>query len=46
MFAGWLFFREPLGLREFVAMFVIFTGVAIVKWQNTRAAQARAATVR
>jgi drug/metabolite transporter (DMT)-like permease len=29
---GWLFYREPFGLREGVAMAVIFTGVAIVKW--------------
>src|SRR5262249_13876022 len=33
---GWLFYREPLGLREAMAMAIIFTGVAIVKW-NTRA---------
>jgi len=29
---GWLFYREPFGLREALAMTVIFTGVAIVKW--------------
>jgi len=40
MFVGWLFFREPFGFREFFAMLIIFTGVAIVKWQNT----ARSAT--
>lgn len=33
---GWLFYREPFGLRETAAMLVIFAGVAIVKW-NTRA---------
>jgi drug/metabolite transporter (DMT)-like permease len=33
---GWLFYREPFGLRESLAMVVIFAGVAIVKW-NTRA---------
>jgi drug/metabolite transporter (DMT)-like permease len=33
---GWLFYREPFGLRETAAMAVIFAGVAIVKW-NTRA---------
>jgi drug/metabolite transporter (DMT)-like permease len=29
---GWLFYREPFGFREAMAMAVIFTGVAIVKW--------------
>ena len=28
---GWLFYRERFGLREAIAMLVIFTGVAIVK---------------
>ncbi len=28
---GWLFYREPFGLREAAAMAVIFAGVAIVK---------------
>ena len=28
---GWLFYREPFGAREAVAMAVIFAGVAIVK---------------
>jgi drug/metabolite transporter (DMT)-like permease len=28
---GWLFYREPFGRREALAMTVIFTGVAIVK---------------
>jgi drug/metabolite transporter (DMT)-like permease len=32
MGVGWLFFREPFGLRETAAMVVIFTGVAVVKW--------------
>src|SRR5580698_8913202 len=34
MWLGWLFFREPFGLREWIAMLVIFAGVAIVKWQS------------
>ena len=29
---GWLFYREPFGKREFIAMSIIFAGVAIVKW--------------
>ncbi len=28
---GWLFYREPFGRREAIAMLVIFAGVAIVK---------------
>ena len=28
---GWLFYREPFGAREAVAMVVIFAGVAVVK---------------
>jgi drug/metabolite transporter (DMT)-like permease len=28
---GWLFYREPFGLREAIAMTIIFAGVAIVK---------------
>jgi len=31
VFLGWLFYREPFGLREAVAMAVIFVGVATVK---------------
>ena len=31
VFLGWLFYREPFGLREAVAMLVIFGGVALVK---------------
>jgi drug/metabolite transporter (DMT)-like permease len=31
---GWVFYREPFGWREFVAMLVIFLGVGIVKWQS------------
>jgi drug/metabolite transporter (DMT)-like permease len=39
---GWLFYREPFGIRETAAMTVIFVGVAIVKW-NTRALSRAAA---
>lgn len=28
---GWLFFREPFGYRELVAMLIIFSGVGLVK---------------
>jgi drug/metabolite transporter (DMT)-like permease len=33
---GWLFYREPFGLREALAMTVIFTGVAVVKRFSVR----------
>ncbi len=32
VFLGWLFYREPFGVREAMAMAVIFAGVTIVKW--------------
>jgi drug/metabolite transporter (DMT)-like permease len=28
---GWLFYREPFGVREAVGMAIIFVGVAVVK---------------
>jgi drug/metabolite transporter (DMT)-like permease len=31
---GWLFYREAFGMRELVAMAIIFAGVAIVKRQS------------
>jgi drug/metabolite transporter (DMT)-like permease len=40
---GWLFYREPFGLRETLAMVVIFAGVGIVKrYSQHRAALSRA----
>lgn len=38
---GWLFYREPFGVREAAAMLVIFAGVAVVKWQGGKAALAK-----
>jgi drug/metabolite transporter (DMT)-like permease len=38
---GWLFYREPFGRREFIAMAVIFAGVGIVK-RYSRPAHPRA----
>jgi drug/metabolite transporter (DMT)-like permease len=35
---GWLFYREPFGLREAFAMIVIFSAVALVKRFSRRAA--------
>jgi len=34
---GWLFYREPFGRREMLAMLVIFAGVGIVKRYSLRA---------
>ncbi|HEV8042856.1 MAG TPA: EamA family transporter [Bryobacteraceae bacterium] len=31
VFLGWLFYREKIGVRELLAMLVIFAGVALVK---------------
>ena len=33
---GWLFYREPFGMREALAMGIIFAGVAIVKRYSAR----------
>jgi drug/metabolite transporter (DMT)-like permease len=33
---GWLFYREPFGTREAVAMTIIFAGVAVVKRYSRR----------
>lgn len=34
VFLGWLFYREPFGLREAMAMVMIFVGVAAVKYYS------------
>jgi len=39
---GWLFYREPFGVREAIAMAVIFTGVTLVK-RYSKPAKARVA---
>ena len=31
VFLGWLFYREPFGLREAFSMAIIFASVAVVK---------------
>lgn len=36
VFLGWLFFAEPFGGRELLAMALIFVGIAAVKFSNTR----------
>ncbi len=35
VFLGWLFFREPFGYRELIAMFIVFLGIALVKWSES-----------
>jgi drug/metabolite transporter (DMT)-like permease len=31
VFLGWLFFREPFGMRGLIAMLIIFVGIALVR---------------
>jgi drug/metabolite transporter (DMT)-like permease len=33
---GWLFYREPFGSREMIAMVTVFAGVALVKYYSSR----------
>ena len=40
VFLGWLFYREPFGIRELIAMVTIFIGVALVKRVSKSAAAA------
>ena len=35
VFLGWLFFREPFGYSELIAMAIIFAGVALVRWSES-----------
>lgn len=34
VFLGWVFYREHFGWREFIAMLIIFGGIAIVRWSE------------
>ncbi len=38
LFLGWLFYREPIGVREVIAMLIIFAGVALVRHYGKRPA--------
>ena len=38
---GWLFYREPFGLRESIAMVIIFASVAVVKRFSTQGGRRR-----
>lgn len=43
---GFLFFREPFGPRELIAMIIIFAGIALVRWSEfSRALPLAAVTV-
>jgi len=42
---GWLFYREPFGAREALAMAIIFTGVALVKRYSRAPAEPAASPV-
>jgi drug/metabolite transporter (DMT)-like permease len=44
VFLGWLFYREPFGVRDFLAMAAVFTGVAIVRFVESRRASPRLKT--
>ena len=46
VFLGWLFYREPFGMRELAAMVVIFAGVAVVKRFSHTAPRTAAADAR
>jgi drug/metabolite transporter (DMT)-like permease len=46
MFLGWAFYREPFGMRETLAMLVIFAGVALVKWSTSSAPKPKPALSR
>ncbi len=36
VFLGWLFFREAFGVRELIAMLIIFSGIALVKLSESK----------
>ena len=45
VFLGWLFYREPFGMREAFAMCLVITGVVIVKYFGYATPSAREASV-
>lgn len=34
VFLGWVFFREPFGVRPAIAVLIIFAGISIVRWSE------------
>jgi drug/metabolite transporter (DMT)-like permease len=45
VFLGWLFYREPFGVRELLAMALVITGVVVVKYFGHATPKARHASV-
>lgn len=45
VFLGWVFYREPVGIREMVAMCLVISGVVIVKYLGHATPKAREASV-
>jgi drug/metabolite transporter (DMT)-like permease len=45
VFLGWLFYREPFGIRELFAMCLVISGVVIVKYFAHATPKAREASV-
>jgi drug/metabolite transporter (DMT)-like permease len=45
VFLGWLFYREPFGVRELLAMALVITGVIVVKYFGHATPKARSASV-
>lgn len=43
LFLGWLFYREHVGMREILAMLIIFSGVALVNRYGRRASNVKPA---
>ena len=41
---GWLFFREPFGVRSAIAMLIVFAGIGIVRWSERAKADTRLLT--
>jgi drug/metabolite transporter (DMT)-like permease len=39
LFLGWVFFREPFGMRGVIAMMVIFAGIALVRRSESASAR-------
>jgi drug/metabolite transporter (DMT)-like permease len=44
VFLGWLFYREPFGLRELFAMALVISGVVIVKYLGSATPKVREAS--
>ena len=42
---GYLFFREPFGGRELIAMIIIFAGIGLVRWSESLSRRTLAAAM-